>query len=105
MTIENAISVLGLCGFGGLVSGYCTLMWQRRNADMARKQEFKETRYQCIILLMHGCLDFDRSRGELQKRGYSIATLEDLFALLRAEHINAFLFASDDFIRSIGRES
>lgn len=103
MTIENIVAVLGLLGIGGLISGYLTLLWQRRSADMAKKQEFKETRYKCIIMLMHGHLDFQRSRGELQKYGYSIQTIEDLTALLRAEHINAFLFASDDFIRSFGQ--
>jgi len=102
MTIENAIAVLGLLGIGGLVSGYCTLMWQRRNAELAEKQKYKESRYKCIILLMHGCLDFDRSCGELQKHGYAIQSIDDLIALLRAEQINAFLYASDDFIRSLG---
>jgi hypothetical protein len=100
MTIENA-AVLGLLGIGGLISGYFTLLWQRRSTDLAKKQEYKETRYKCIILLMHGCLDFERSRGELQKYGYSIDTVDDLTALLRAEHINSFLYASDDFIRSL----
>lgn len=103
MTIENIVAVLGLLGIGGLISGYFTLLWQRRSADMAKKKEYKETRYKCIIMLMQGCLDFQRSRGEFQKYGYAIQTIEDLTALLRAEHINAFLFASDDFIRAFGQ--
>jgi hypothetical protein len=102
MTIENIVAILGLLGIGGLISGYFTLLWQRRSVDLAKKQEYKETRYKCITMLMHGRLDFERSRCELLKYGYSIHTTEDLTALLRAEHINAFLFASDDFIRSLG---
>jgi hypothetical protein len=102
LTIQNIVAILGLLGIGGLASGYFTLLWQRKGEELAKRQEYKETRYKCIILLMHGCLDFDRSRGELQKHGYSIDTITDLIALLRAEHINSFLYVSDDFIRSLG---
>jgi hypothetical protein len=102
MTIENIVAVLGLLGIGGLISGYFTLLWQRRSTALAKMQEYKETRYKCIILLMRAYLDFNRYRGELQKYGYSIKSISDLTALLRDEHISAFLYASDDFIRSLG---
>lgn len=95
--------MLGLVGLGGLISGFLTLKWQRRNAALEGKQDFKETRYKCITLLMHGMLDFERALGNLQKHGYPIVTIDDLAALLRTEHINAFLFGSDDFIRSLGQ--
>jgi hypothetical protein len=44
MTIENIAAILGLLGIGGLVSGYFTLLWQRRSAELAKRQEYKETR-------------------------------------------------------------
>ncbi len=103
MTLENIIAILGLLGIGGLISGYFSLLWQRRNSNLAKKQEYKEARYKCIIPLMHGCLDFDRSGGELRKHGYAIDTIDDLLALLEAEQINAFLYASDEFIRCLGK--
>ena len=103
MTAENIIAILSLLGLGGLLSSYLTLLWQRRNADLAKKQDYKETRYKCIIMLMQGVFDFDRSKKEFQKYGYQIHNLDDLLALLRAEHINAFLFASDDFLTAFAQ--
>lgn len=103
MTAENIIAILGLLGLGGLLSSYFTLLWQRRSAEMTKKQEYKETRYKCIIMLMHAVLDFDRSKKELQKYGYQLNNRDDLLALLAAEHINAFLFASDDFLTAFGQ--
>jgi hypothetical protein len=50
---------------------------------------------------MHGVLDFDRSKPELQKYGQPVNTPEDLAALLRAEHVNAFLYASDEFLSTL----
>jgi hypothetical protein len=101
MTAENVVAIIGLLGLGGLVSGYFTLMWQRRHAELSKYQEYKETRYKCIILLMHGVLDFKRSKAELQKYGQPVNTVDDLSALLRAEHVNAFLYASDEFLGTL----
>lgn len=101
MTIENVVAILGLLGLGGLISGYFTLIWQRRHAELSKYQEYKESRYKCIILLMHGVLDFERSRMDLLKYGYNINEPKDLIALLRAEHVNAYLYASDEFLHAL----
>src|SRR5262245_57046507 len=101
MTVENIVAMLGLRGLGWLVSGYFTLPWQRRHAELSKHQDYKETPYKCVILLMHGVLDFDRSKPELQKYGQPVNTPEDLTALLRAEHVNAFLYASDEFLSTL----
>jgi hypothetical protein len=102
MTIENIVAVVSLLGIGGLISAYFTLLWQRRSKNLEKMGEYKETRYKCILLLMRASLDFERYRGELQKSGYSIEDIRDLTALLRDEHICAFLYASDEFIGVFG---
>ena len=55
--MENLIQIIGLLGIGGLISSYFTLLWQRKNAEEKSKQEYKETRYKCIILLMKALLE------------------------------------------------
>lgn len=107
MTIENAIAALGLLGIGGVFGTYFRIVWERRNTALLQKQEFKETRYKCIIMLMHCALDFEKNKQMLQQQGRNFATLEDLLDELKAEWHNMILFASDgvligtrEFIRS-----
>ena len=51
MNIENALTILGLLGVGGLLGTYFRILWERKNSALLQKQEFKETRYKCIIIL------------------------------------------------------
>jgi len=100
MNAETILSVLGTLGLGGLISSYLTILWQRRNENKAKHQEYKETRYKCIVMLMHAYMNFDQNKEMLVKHGYDIQNKKDLTDLLRAEHINSFLFASDAFIEA-----
>src|ERR1700722_4944005 len=100
MTLENVLSVLGVLGIGSLISSYVALLLQRRNADRIKHQEYKETRYKCIIMLMHTYMNFDQNKAMLKKYDYDIQNRSDLTDLLKAELINSFLFATDDFIHS-----
>lgn len=102
MSVENALSFLGLLGIGGLLSSFLTILWQRKNANKVRHQEYKETRYKCIIILMHAYLNFDKNKSVLLKHGYDIHHTADLADLLKTEHVNAFLYASDEFIQDLG---
>jgi hypothetical protein len=101
MSVDTIIPlIVGVIGTG-LVSSYFTIRWQRRNADLARLQEYKETRYKCIILLMHAYMNFDKEIERLGKHRPDIKTYRDLEDELRSEHINSFLYASDYFIQSL----
>lgn len=100
MEPQTVISVLGLLGIGGAVSAYVTHYMQRKLAEHGKSQEFKETRYKCIILLMHAYQNPDKELKHLNERGYSLEGKDDLAELLRTELINAYLFASDDFLFS-----
>ena len=58
--MDNLIKIVGLLGIGGLVSSYLTILQQRRNTEEKAKQEYKETRYKCIVLLMQAFVEFEK---------------------------------------------
>jgi hypothetical protein len=45
---------------GGFVVHYIHVLWERKSSELLKKQEFKETRYKCIIMLMLILLDFEK---------------------------------------------
>ena len=100
--MENLIRAVGLLGIGGLISSYFTLLWQRKNEDTKARQEYKETRYKCIVLLMKALIEFDKYRDMLIKHGYAISNKDDLIDLLKDEQLSAVLYASKAFIKSLG---
>lgn len=101
MTIENALSALGLLGIGGLLGNYFRILWERKNAALLHKQEFMEARFKCIILLMYTALNFEERNPGLKLHGRNFRTSDDLTEELKAEWHNAILFASDDVLRTI----
>jgi len=102
LEMENLIKAIGLLGIGGLISSYFTLLWQRKNEDTKARQEYKETRYKCIVLLMKALIEFDKYKDMLIKHGYVISNKEDLIDLLKDEQLSAVLYASKNFIKSLG---
>jgi len=100
-TEQLIISGVAALGLNTILSSWLTLFWQRRSAKKLRHEEYKEARYMCIILLMHGYLFFESAKPELIKRGYeNLKSEKDLWELLWAEYINSYLYASDEFIAS-----
>ena len=101
MTIENALSALGLLGIGGTFGAYLRIIWERRNAALLQKQEFKETRFKCVIVLMYTALDFEKRGRGLEQFGRNFHSKNDVIDELKAEWHNAILFASEDALKSI----
>jgi hypothetical protein len=100
--MDSLLKIAGLLGIGGLISGYFTLLWQRRNEDTKARQEYKETRYKCVVLLMRALLEFDKYKDMLIRHGYSISNKEDLVDLLKDEQLSAMLYASKNSIKTMG---
>ena len=98
MAIEDIIKVLGLLGLGGFFGTYFRILWERQNTALIQKQEFKETRYKCIILLMHGALDFDKNKPMLNQHGRNFQSLDDLMNEIKTEWHNMILYASDEVL-------
>jgi len=105
--MENVLSVISFLGLGAIVGSFFTALWERNNNIAMQKQEFKETRYKCIILLMLGLVDFNKERPKLIANGRNFSSIHELKEELITEWNNMMLFASDEalialnsFIRS-----
>lgn len=101
MNLESVLSMLGLLGIGGVIGTYFRIQWERRNTALLQKQEFKETRYKCLIMLMWACLDFDKRGAGLEQYGRNFKSVDDIIDELRAEWHNAILFASDEVLQAM----
>jgi hypothetical protein len=74
LTVENTLPILGLLGVGGVFGTYFRILWERKSSVQSQKQEFMDTRYKCVIMLMYTLLDFGiRSKG-LEKFGRDYKT-------------------------------
>lgn len=100
-TVENVLSALGLLGIGGALGTYLRIVWERKGSAQLQKQEFKDTRYKCIIMLMYTLLDFDKRSKGLDKFGRNFKTQEELIDEIKAEWHNAILFASDEVLENL----
>ncbi|OGS23332.1 MAG: hypothetical protein A2252_09630 [Elusimicrobia bacterium RIFOXYA2_FULL_39_19] len=99
MTLENVASTLALLGIGGLLGTYFRILWERKNSALLQKQEFKEVRYKCVIILLLAYLDFEKSKTHLHRQGReNINTLQDLEDELLTEWNNMILFASEEVL-------
>lgn len=99
MTIENALSALGLLGIGGAMGTYLRILWERRNAALLHKQEFKEARFKCIIILMYSIIDFDKHRSALEQHRPNLRSCDDVIEELKAEWHNAIFLPRMRFWR------
>ena len=100
MTIENAFSALGLLGIGGVIGHYFRILWERRNAALLHKQEFKEARFKCIVILMYSIIDFEKHRSALERNRPDPRSRDNVIEELKAEWHNAILFASDEVLEA-----
>ena len=113
MNVENVFNVLAPLFIGGFIVHYVHVLWDRKSRQLLKKQEFKETRYKCIIIFMLSLLDFEKNKQMLHLHGRQyINNKEDLIYDLKLELNNMILFASDevlkrmkDFIQSPSQES
>ncbi len=101
MTIENALSALGLLGVGSVLGTWLRIIWERRNSALLQKQEFKETRFKCVIMLMYTALDFEKRAPGLVQFGRNFGSRADVIDELQAEWHNAILFASEEALTTI----
>jgi len=101
ITFENAVAAASLLGFGGVIGTYLRILWERRNSALLQQQEFKETRYKCIIMLMYTCMDFEKRGRGLEQFGRNFRSTDDVINELKAEWHNMILFASDDVLKTV----
>ncbi len=100
--MENLTTVLLSIILGGLIGTYLRILWERRNSALLQKQEFKETRYKCIVILSLSLVDFKKNKYLLHQNNREyIQTPEDLISELKIELNNMILFASEEVLFSM----
>jgi len=101
MSYESILNVLIPLFVGGFVVHYVHVLWERKSSQLLKKEEFKETRYKCIIILMLSLLDFEKNRQMLHLHGRDyINNREDLIYELKLEFNNMILFASEEVLKT-----
>lgn len=101
--MTDILAILAALGFGGIIGSYFSAHFQRR-AEVGQKQhEIKQTRYLCIVLLMHAKLSPDSEFAKLRQRRPDIEDRAALDRELHTELMNGYIFASDAVLRSLAK--
>jgi len=102
VTISSLALVLSGLGIGGLLGAYAKALLDKQQLKFSQLFDFKQARYKAISVLIGAAIDpIESELANLRKHGYDdIKTPEDLDRLLRLEHHNALIFASDDVMRA-----
>ncbi|MFH1360831.1 MAG: hypothetical protein ABIJ41_07385 [Candidatus Omnitrophota bacterium] len=95
---DQIIPILGLLGIGSIIGAFFNSLWERNKTISLQKQEYKETRYKSIILLMYGFLEYKDSSDLLIIHRPDLKTKEKLFLELKTEWNNMILYASDEVL-------
>jgi len=100
-TIGVVISVIAALGFGGIVGAFVQAYLQQRRYVRTREQNFKQTRYLAILILMLTQLDPKTGLGKTRQFRNDLTNLDDVKKEIETEFLHSFVFASDDVIRSL----
>lgn len=98
MTINDILPILSLLGLGGIIGAFFNSVWERNKTISLQKQQYKETRYLAVILLMYGFLEYKDSSDFLIIHRPDLSSKEKLFLELKTEWNNMILYASDDVL-------
>lgn len=98
MTVQEIISAIGLIGLGGLLKSWLDFFVSDRKRKSETKQQFKETRFKAIILLIHALVNYNTEKGKLLILRPDIKSEAELFNEIYTEWINMTLYASDKVI-------
>lgn len=101
LTVGDILLGIWLLGLGGILGTYVNKFRDGRNDLRIRMQEFKEMRYNYVILMMYAALDFEKNINGLKEYGRDFTSFEELIDELKAEWHSMLLFASDDVLREI----
>lgn len=87
-------------GFGALIKSFVDAALTKRQNRTQKQQEFKETRYKAIILLMLALLDFEKNKSKLAEHGRNFNSADELLDEIKDEYDNMILFASGGVIET-----
>ncbi|HKY64455.1 MAG TPA: hypothetical protein VJR29_13680 [bacterium] len=91
---DSIAAIFTLLGVGTVIGAWGKSKFERKREVLKQQQDFKFTRYKCLINLMHAALDFEKHKQALHDHGRrNFQTLKDLMDELESEYINMLLFA------------
>lgn len=94
LSLETVCPVFTALGVSALLGAYLKSRLERKREILKQQQDFKFTRYKCLINLMHAALDFEKHKKALHEHGRrNFQNLEDLMDELESEYINMLLFS------------
>ncbi|HBG61577.1 MAG: hypothetical protein A2Y03_05730 [Omnitrophica WOR_2 bacterium GWF2_38_59] len=96
--INEIVPILSLLGLGGIAGAFFNSIWERNKTISLQKQQYKETRYKAIILLMYGFLEYKDESDFLIIHRPDLNSKEKLFLELKTEWNNMILYASDEVL-------
>lgn len=99
--MENIITITISVLLGTILGNFLKTFWERKSDVEKQKQEYKEIRYKCLILLMYAALDFEKENVHLTRQGRNFKSIQDLMDEIRMEWVNMVLFASDEALKTV----
>jgi type II secretory pathway component PulJ len=99
--MSTIISLLTALSIGALISSSFQFWIDKAKSQRQKRDDFKETRYKAIVILMHSLLEFDLAKPMLEQHRKDLKNVEDLKYELLSEWRNMLLFASDGVLRAM----
>ncbi|MFC1937785.1 hypothetical protein ACFLWY_04445 [Chloroflexota bacterium] len=100
-TIGVVISVIAALGIGGIAGAFVQAFLQQRRYVRTREQNFKQTRYLAILILMLTQLDLKTGLGKTRQFRNDLNNLDDVKKEIETEFLHSFVFADDAVIYSL----
>ena len=100
-TIGVVISIIAALGIGGIAGAFVQAFLQQRRYVRTREQNFKQTRYLAILILMLTQLDPKSGLEKTRQFRNDLNNLDDVKKEIETEFLHSFVFAGDDVIYSL----
>ena len=100
-TIGMLVSIIAALGIGGIVGAFVQSYLQQRRYVRTQEQNFKQTRYLAILILMLTYLDPETGLEKTREFRNDLNNLDDVKKEIETEFLHSFVFAGDDVIYSL----
>jgi len=95
------VSIIAAMGIGGIVGAFVQASLQQRRYVRTREQNFKQTRYLAILILMLTQLDPKTGLEKVRQFRNDLKDLDDVKKEIETEFLHSFVFAGDEVIESL----
>lgn len=100
-TVGIVVSVIATLGVGGIAGAFVQAFLQQRRYVRTREQNFKQTRYLAILILMLTQLDPETGLEKTKQFRHDLNNVDDVKKEIETEFLHSFVFAGDDVIYSL----